>query len=307
MTSAYSRGWFQVAYERELSADVTPASVGETRLVLARLDDEVRAYSADCPHRGAHLGLGGRLDGDVIVCPFHGYRIGLSGGHRGDFTAREFPALVIGGLVFVRLSEGDENGMGALLGRIEDDHYFVPGFSLVVNVAADMVVENAFDSAHFHTVHSVANEPRFAPCDSEGGEYGVRGEFELPSAAVSLGGSATETVRVPFVARAYSPGVVISRLEGEYPYWLITAATPLASGGCTIRLSLAVPEGPDGSPPSAQFCERVLDEAREGILQDVPIWEHLSPRPDPHFTPRDGAVVGFRDFCARFRANGDGS
>src|SRR5690349_2576663 len=63
--SMYSKGWFQVAFERDLAGDLTPASIGTVRLVLARMASGVRAFAADCPHRGAHLALGGRLDSEA--------------------------------------------------------------------------------------------------------------------------------------------------------------------------------------------------------------------------------------------------
>src|SRR5690349_18065891 len=85
-------GWYQVAFERDLQRELTPASLGATRLLLVR-GEGVRAFDATCPHRGAHLGFGGRLEGDAVRCPFHGYRIGLTaaGGH--PFRAREYAAL----------------------------------------------------------------------------------------------------------------------------------------------------------------------------------------------------------------------
>src|SRR5436190_1553595 len=32
-----------------------------------------------CPHLGAHLGHGGRVEGETLRCPFHGFRFDASG------------------------------------------------------------------------------------------------------------------------------------------------------------------------------------------------------------------------------------
>jgi nitrite reductase/ring-hydroxylating ferredoxin subunit len=41
--------------------------------IIARRDagGDVRVFDAFCPHQGAHLGHGGRLDDDCLRCPFH--------------------------------------------------------------------------------------------------------------------------------------------------------------------------------------------------------------------------------------------
>ena len=68
-------GWFKVAL-----ADDVPAGAVITRhyfgteLVVWR-DDEgrVACQEAYCPHLGAHLGWGGKVEGQRIRCPFHGW------------------------------------------------------------------------------------------------------------------------------------------------------------------------------------------------------------------------------------------
>src|SRR5258706_8157868 len=72
----YPNGWFQVAYADELGPGaVLPLEYFGQSLVLFRGGDGApRALDAFCPHLGAHLGYGGRVDGDRLVCPFHGWR-----------------------------------------------------------------------------------------------------------------------------------------------------------------------------------------------------------------------------------------
>lgn len=49
-------------------------SVADEELVArANHNGELRVFDAFCPHQGAHLGHGGRLDNDCLRCPFHGF------------------------------------------------------------------------------------------------------------------------------------------------------------------------------------------------------------------------------------------
>ena len=73
----YPDGWFQVAYASELPpGGVMPLRYFGKDLVLFRPTTEGAApqvLDAYCPHMGAHLGHGGKVEGDSIKCPFHAW------------------------------------------------------------------------------------------------------------------------------------------------------------------------------------------------------------------------------------------
>src|SRR5437773_202151 len=72
----FPTGWFQVAYSDELPAGtVTPLRYFGRDLVLFRGEDgAARVLDAHCPHLGAHLGYGGKVEGCAIRCPFHAWK-----------------------------------------------------------------------------------------------------------------------------------------------------------------------------------------------------------------------------------------
>lgn len=45
--------------------------LGEQLVIYRTQNNKVFIVDAYCPHLGANLGIGGRVDGDCIVCPFH--------------------------------------------------------------------------------------------------------------------------------------------------------------------------------------------------------------------------------------------
>jgi 3-ketosteroid 9alpha-monooxygenase subunit A len=296
----YSHGWFQIAYEQEIETAVTPAEFGERRLVLIREGERLRTFDGVCPHRGAHLGHGGRLENGAIICPFHGCRVGLGNKTQCEFDVEEYHTLNFGGMVFVRLSNAQENGFTEQLQDIGRDHFFVPGFTLDMLCRADWVIENAFDNAHFNPVHRVLNEPEFTKCKTRAGEYAVRGTFNLPKSRWHTDSDETTCLKVDFHASAYSPGIVISLMGGSDPYWVITASTPRPLGGCRVRLSLAVPRKRDGKPPAAEQCAYLLEKSQQGLEQDRAIWENLKDNHVPKYVAMDRSVIGYRKFAMQF-------
>jgi phenylpropionate dioxygenase-like ring-hydroxylating dioxygenase large terminal subunit len=120
-------GWFAVAFSSELAtaAVLTRRAFGH-ELVLFRTDDGSPAVlDAICPHMGAHLGHGGRVEAGTIRCPFHGLRFDREGtcvalpfgGKPPSAKAKSFRAIERNGSAFVgtaharraRRMERDEN------------------------------------------------------------------------------------------------------------------------------------------------------------------------------------------------------
>ncbi|MFE3021666.1 Rieske 2Fe-2S domain-containing protein [Streptomyces sp. NPDC059256] len=61
------------------SSDLPPGAVltrrlmGEDVVVYRTRSGRARVIRPYCPHLGAHLGCGGRVEDDLIVCPFHSF------------------------------------------------------------------------------------------------------------------------------------------------------------------------------------------------------------------------------------------
>src|SRR6185312_3020838 len=78
---AYPKGWFQVAYSREVAhGRVLGLHYFGRRLICYR-GDSGNPYVLDayCPHLGADIAVGGTVADDCIICPFHGWRFDGSG------------------------------------------------------------------------------------------------------------------------------------------------------------------------------------------------------------------------------------
>ncbi len=296
-------GWYRVAFTPDATEEVSPAEIGSLPLVLVKTPDGIGAFDAVCPHRGAHLGYGGRLDGGVIVCPFHGRRIGLGEDSNRPYCVRQYQTLDVGGSVFVLLSDEHENGLTAFLERLAPSHYFVSGFLLSCNVAAEFVIENVFDTDHFTAVHGLASRPKLEVHDAATGELTVEAVFETPGAREWQGSGPNGAGKTRFCAHVFSPTLVASELgDADNAHVVFTSATPTANGACMIRVSLAMAPGPDGGPPPEESVVGLLQDSRRAFEQDLVVWEHLVPGAPANYDRSDRPVIAFRSFCERFVA-----
>lgn len=298
-------GWTQVAFSRELENEPHPVVIDGTRLMLIRRPGGLQAFDATCPHRGANLAYGGQLTGDgTVVCPFHGRHIHLGREASHPYSVAAHPTVETGGGVFVLLDQKHENGFESYLTALAGSHYFIPGFSLDARITPDFVIENVFDADHFHTVHGLSRRPDLQVTDGESGELLVRAVFHTARTNKWQSEEASDDPgEARFLARVFSPTLVATELgTGDSYNVVITAATPTAGGGCTIRVTVAMAPLPDGSSPTVMAASSLMSGSRTAFEQDMVIWEHLDPDAPVHFAPSDAPVQSFREFCRRFEA-----
>lgn len=299
--SHYTHGWYKLAFERDLSEELTPATVGPHRLVIARSAEDVRVFDADCPHRGAHLAYGGKLDRGAVVCPFHRYRIAIGPEATGDFAVREYATLCIGGVVFVRLSHGHDNGFPALMRRLAASHTINPGFVLDIKCPPEIIIENGFDNAHFRPVHGV-DADKFVPFIDEQGSLSVQSSFLHHDAGASGERRAETHFETPLQLNAFSPYLSVAQLGGRMPVVFITSVNPIGPSLTRLHFSLALAKAHYGDPPPERMLSSMLQGSRSGILCDAVIWENLSFSSPRKYTAQDAAVRAFENYCQRFTA-----
>ena len=77
-------GWFQIGWSGEFPVnEVRPLKYFGEHLVGYRTEaGALHVLTAHCPHLGAHIGHGGRVNGDCVECPYHGWGYGPDGVNR---------------------------------------------------------------------------------------------------------------------------------------------------------------------------------------------------------------------------------
>lgn len=290
-------GWYQLAYERDLKPGLNAVALAGHHLLVIYRDAQAEIYDGACPHRGYLLGAGADLQQDRVICPFHGQAVGL-GQERGcRLSVPRHPSLLVGGLLFVRVGGGADAGFAERMAHLDATHYIVPGFTRRIRASAELVVENAFDCAHFQPVHRIGNAPLMEAGLGAHGAYLARARFELPPSAWQ-GAAPTN---VPFTTVAYSPTLVVTELGGARPYIMLSATVPVDAGTCELRLSLMVPISEPGRAPDQESLRYLLRQAEAGIDKDTLIWENLADGGAiGNAAAFDQPVLGFRQFCESF-------
>jgi phenylpropionate dioxygenase-like ring-hydroxylating dioxygenase large terminal subunit len=296
-------GWFQIAFERDLTAELTTIPVGSLKLLCVRRPSGVEVYDAVCPHRGADLSVNGRLVEQSVVCGYHGYRITLGRGGNERFCVRRYHSITVGGLVFALIGRDDPGELPAFLKALATSHEIVPGWEKTIRVAPELVIENAFDAAHFKPIHDV-KEVRAQPPVMERGVFTVDATLRVGPSAWQGGASDDSTfIDVPLLARAFSPNLTITTIAmgGDHPHHVIAGAVPQPDGTCKVRLSIAMPRPADGSAPNQEVAQLILQYESMGLEQDRPVWENLTVDATTNYVPEDATILAYRKFCDQFR------
>ena len=97
--------WVSICAAADVSDSMRVHLVGRRRVALVRLEGDIKAFDALCPHLGGPLERGD-LVGGVVTCPLHGWRFDLQAGGtetHGFPALTTFPVRQTDGTIFVQL------------------------------------------------------------------------------------------------------------------------------------------------------------------------------------------------------------
>ena len=308
-------GWYAVARSDDLApGDVRPLYYFDEHLVLFRAEDcQAHVTAAFCPHLGAHLGHGGRVEGDVIVCPFHGWRFNGEGVCVDVPYARTIPRRAANGPCLYSYPVEERNRMIWVwhhprrvpplfqlddVPELTDPDWSEPArFEWEVNTPIQEAGENAVDVAHFVTVHGALEMP-----DAKISLAGYRRDTELtfPAPAIDDQGNVdlTRMETMHLVTRSCGPGMSTQAFElGAKTVMLgtVTPITPTRMKLCfnfTKRLDMPARFNP--------LVDGLIAEVVRQVEQDIPIWENKMFRDAPILCDGDGPIAKYRRWFGQF-------
>lgn len=301
---AFAAGWYLVQW----SADLAPRQVVPLRyfakdLVLYRAESgEPVMLDAHCPHLGAHLGYGGRVEGDQIVCPFHAWRF-ASGGQCTSVPysprippracVRSYPVREHSGMILAYFGP-EGSAPGYEVPRLDElgDPAWTPLERAQLEVATQPreIIENIGDSAHFLPVHRTRMDDFEVIID------GPRATQRTAGKGRNLKG---EKIVVESVATYHGPAVQFTRLAWAYPLVLINAHVPIDERRLVLRFGVSLRCGAGVEMPR-EVIEAHVAAARNGYFEDVAIWEHKKWRDRPLLVDGDGPIGKVRKWYASF-------
>lgn len=293
-------GWFAVAYSDELAAAaVSPLQVLERDLVLFRsTDGKAHVLDAHCPHLGAHLGIGGQVDGNCIRCPFHGWEFDGSGtctdvpyGHTPpNARTRSWDVCERNGLIMVWYHPQELPPTWEVPEVVEatSPEWSDPQrFEWTVRTQPQEIAENASDSAHFHHVHGTLNIPQT--------EATFAGPMRHSHNPVSLN-TPKGQVKGAVVSSAFGLGLVTVRYQGICDTLQIGSVTPIDEHTVLVRKSFTQLRDQPAGGAAAAILRNVVSQ----LEQDITIWESKIYRDRPLLSSGDGPIAQFRRWARQF-------
>jgi nitrite reductase/ring-hydroxylating ferredoxin subunit len=299
-------GWYQVAYSDELApGQLLPLRYFGRELVALRgASGRAAVLDAHCPHLGAHLGHGGRVEGETLRCPFHGWGFDPGGACVDVPYARRippaarlraWPVLERNGLLMVW---HHAEGVAPLFELPELPEYGAPGWTpyhrerLRVATCNQEIIENVADRAHFHYVHHTVDVPQTI-FEMDGPRLRAKQVTRLRTPRGDVDGG------IESLYHGLGFGAV--RFTGICEALMLIAITPVEPEQLDVRFSFTL-DAASGASPERGVGKAIIADILKQFVEDIPIWENKRYRPQPLLCDGDGPIPRYRSWAAQFYA-----
>ena len=311
-------GWYALAIGADLEpGDVEPIYCFDRHLVAFRTEGgRACVTSAFCPHLGAHLGYGGRVDGETIVCPFHGWRFNGDGVCEAVPYARSIPRRAAQGPCLYSYPVEERNGMIWAwhhprqvpplfdlddVPELADPEWSEPiRFEWEVNAPIQETGENAVDVAHFVAVHGAKEVP-----DAEITLAGHRRETELTALAPAIDDDGnidfTRMEKIRLLTRGCGPGMSTQAFELGARTVMLGTTTPITAD--RMKLVFSFTKRLDTPARFKPIVDGLISEIVRQVEQDIPIWENKVFQEAPILCDGDGPIAKYRRWFGQFYDN----
>ncbi|WP_392532297.1 Rieske 2Fe-2S domain-containing protein [Nostoc sp. C117] len=315
--STFPNGWFVVA----LSKDIPPGKIralryfGKDFILFRTKNGTPHILNAHCPHLGAHLGYGGRVEGEAIQCPFHGWKFGGNGQCIDVPYTNKIPpkAQIPTWLVH------EVNGLILMYHHTENipPQWNIPNISeytsgewtelrflhqwkVRTNIAE--YGENSYDTAHFSFVHSkVFNYAKSEFLEVNGSTLIHQISVNLkPSFAAKVLGVENE---FPIKITRYGSGYEIfhvslkGKINIDWIYLFLT--TPIDEEYIEVRLLFSMKTIVNQAITSL-IAKIINSDVKEAQDEDITIWENKIYCSDPILCDGDGPIMKYRRWVSQF-------
>lgn len=314
--------WYCVALSSELPPGTVLGRVlaGRELVLFRTASGALGAMDAHCPHLGAHLAHGGRVEGECIRCPFHGFsfdtrgtcvKTGYDTRPPPKAVARTWPVREMHGAVLIwfdaeglppswELPDVDSSGWTALRHR-----------TLRFRGHVQEIAENSVDLGHFSYVHGFQNVRQTRELVTEG-PY------------LSLSYSTTQHPKVLGAPKAvvtefdiHQHGLGYARVEVSLPDLGLRSrqfilARPLNEDEVEMILGVSVREVESSARVhplmmlaprkwlTEVLAETNIRELEQAVQQDVPLWSHKKFIQLPALAQGDGPIGAYRQWVRQF-------
>ena len=321
-------GWYQVAWSNEIAiGDVHTMKYFSRDMVAWRsASGRLSVFDAYCEHLGAHLGYGGRVDGENLVCPFHGWQWNEQGRNvcipyekrpNKGRRIRSYPVVERNHAVWIwfdvdsRPPYFEVPDMFTAFGDdpSDADNYYppIPGGTLFHKqreLHPQYIMENGVDFAHFKFVHQTPFMPEFTRHDFDGPVSYV--DFTIAFEE----GVTLETASSGVYSVNAGLGCSITKSWGMVENRTMPAVTPVDESTCDVRFTVWIGKKPgeEQATELTKYGKVMTDLVIEQFDNDVEIWSHQRYSDPPALSQREfKGFTALRNWAVQFYPGGDSS
>jgi nitrite reductase/ring-hydroxylating ferredoxin subunit len=314
--AAFPEGWYALCFSQELGARgvLTRMFAGREVVLFRSESGQVGVLDAYCPHMGAHLGVGGRVEGESLRCPMHGFRFDAAGSCVATGYGTKPPPKCVAIAHQVLEQNGVVLGYHALSpGRVaswqppvQDMTGFGPWRTHVFRGVASHpqeTTENSVDIGHLAVVHGYRDVELVSALQTDGAHLTT--SYRVRRRALMPGTPETDAL---FTIDAYGLGysfvdvhVVSHRLRTRH----FVLSTPTDGEHIDLHLASCLRgDGPLSHVP-LPLLERLLGGAVSrsflaDVRQDLPIWSNKICLQPPALAQGDGPLGKYRAWARQF-------
>lgn len=301
--------WYLLAYSEEIPAGkvVSLAYFGQEMVAFRGESGEVSVLDAYCPHLGAHIAFGGRVEGDMLRCPFHAWGFDAAGTCVDipyssrippRATLKAYPCVERNGMIFVWHHAGDEPPSFEIpdIAEWHDDDYIRPWirYDWKIKSHPQDMAENGIDWPHFGSVHRM-RMPDQLSCDFRKDAY-----FWSIGATKEVA-SLKDTRDTLFMeGENWGLGYSFLRQRGNVHTVVASGLTPI--DGETVHLRMGVIGAKRGLDEEAarEVLRGYVAEHAVVATQDFAIWENKRYPTNPMLCDGDGPIAEYRKWAEQF-------
>ena len=301
----FPNGWYAVAWSKDLGVgDVQRIRYFDNEMVLFRTrSGKARVLDAYCPHLGAHLAEGGRVQGESVRCPFHAWEFdGESGACSKIPYCARIPARArvrawevreLNHMIYVwHHAEGKAPDWEVPESPHYDDPDWSPvrTFEIEVPVHLQDMAENNLDPVHFQYVHKMSGTPDTEISFEDDGRV-------LHAVSYSQQETPVGTFDMQLVRETYGLGlgtVESSGIPGVGLY-MFTSTSPIDRNTTISRWALTTTNN-----AVDVAGEEWMDNITAGVYDDMRIWSNKIHRAEPVLCEADTLLAEFRRWAKQF-------